>query len=157
MRPGGCLYPLCWPLSPLQHLLPGGQKTACLLGSTQHRSRTLCRSAPPALSAPAERGCEIPPTWTKWLTSWLGALRRTSILSFEMNCTIQVDNTPFAQSCVPGFWASKHTVCKCHVLKAPGEEFNHGKVNSTRKIWVIWSRYHSPPQSVNCNTEFLLK
>lgn len=36
-------------------------------------------------------------------------------------------------------------------------EFNHWKRNSTMKILVIWSRYHSPPQSVICNTELLLK
>lgn len=89
--PRGRLYPFCWPPSPLQHLRASRlaleeTRQTVYCGSTQHRSRTLCRSAPPALSSPAEGGCEIPTTWTKWLTFWLGTLRnRHSCIWNEMH------------------------------------------------------------------------
>lgn len=140
---------------------PPGEAQAGL--PTRLRFWTLCRSAPPVFPSPLvwqglggrKWDLKSPQLKTKWLTSWMVTLRNWHYCIWSELHYSNGWHSLRAKLCSEIF--KQAPVCQRHVLNARGKEFKHWKSNSTRKILVIWSRYHSPPQSVNCNTEFLLK
>lgn len=131
----------------------GGGLSLSIHSAQAQNARQICSTS--FFHLQHERGFEIPTIWTKWeLPDWTP--RKLAFLHFKWIALFKWTELPVHKVVFWGFEASKHLCVNVVFEMHQGRSSNHWKKNST-KILVIWSRYHSPPQYVNCNTEFLLK